>query len=117
VEYPTTFTTQTDEQLSNIVTRVIHADTADGLTKVPITISHHKDLPMDGNNPTLVKVYGACSFDAPVEFDPSHAVLLKQGWVVASAHVRGGGELGIDWYVTLAPHCSELFNTTSCQIR
>jgi oligopeptidase B len=66
--------------------------------EVPISLVRKRDTPRDGTAPLLLLGYGAYgdSFD-PV-FDRERTSLLDRGWVVAIAHVRGGGELGDAWY-------------------
>ncbi len=34
----------------------------------------------------------------PIDYQPSHACMLERGWVLAFAHVRGGGERGKAWH-------------------
>jgi protease II len=51
------------------------------------------------NNPLLFHCYGAYGLSLPIGHDPSKLPLLQRGWVMAYAHVRGGGELGVkSWY-------------------
>lgn len=64
------------------------------VTQVPMTIVHKKGLPLDGSHPALVSVYGAYGECLDTGFEPERLSLLDRGWVVALAHVRGGGELG-----------------------
>jgi oligopeptidase B len=78
-------------------TRRLRATSHDG-TQVPLSIVHHRDLPMDGNRPVLLNGYGAYGYSFDPEFDSRWPSLLDRGFVLAIAHVRGGSELGRDWY-------------------
>lgn len=49
---------------------------------------------MNGSHPVLVAVYGAYGLCLEADFEPERLALLDRGWVMALAHVRGGGELG-----------------------
>mmetsp|Transcript_38977 Transcript_38977/g.62886 ORF Transcript_38977/g.62886 Transcript_38977/m.62886 type:complete len:663 (+) Transcript_38977:369-2357(+) len=67
--------------------------------EVPVTLFYKRDLvSMDGMNPLLVLSYGAYGHNLPSRFDPCNVSLVNRGWVIAYAHVRGGGELGRQWY-------------------
>lgn len=70
-----------------------HIDRACG-GQVPMTVVHKSGLKLDGSHPTLVTVYGAYGECLETGFEPERLSLLDRGWVVALAHVRGGGELG-----------------------
>ena len=67
-------------------------------TRVPMFITHHKDLVPDGNTPTLLYGYGG--FDIPLT--PSFALtrlpVIEQGGIYAVANIRGGGEFGSEWH-------------------
>jgi len=69
---------------------------ADG-TQIPISIICRTDLP-DGPAPLLLYGYGA--YEAPMDpgFSVSRLSLLDRGMVMVIAHVRGGGEMGRNWY-------------------
>jgi oligopeptidase B len=69
-----------------------------GGAKVPLTLIHRQDLPLNGTNPTLLVAYGAYGHNLEADFTLEHLSLLERGWVIALAHVRGGGELGLRWY-------------------
>ena len=59
-----------------------------------MTVVHKKDLNLAGSHPALVTVYGAYGHCLEAAFEPERLSLLDRGWVIALAHVRGGGELG-----------------------
>jgi prolyl oligopeptidase len=83
---------------SNDVVEQWEATSKDG-TKVPYFIVHRKDMPYDGNNPTLITAYGG--FEVPVTpyYDTVVGKLwLEHGGVFVSANIRGGGEFGPAWH-------------------
>ena len=59
-----------------------------------MTVVHKKGLAHDGTRPALVSVYGAYGECLETGFEPERLSLLDRDWVLALAHVRGGGELG-----------------------
>jgi len=75
----------------------VHAAATDG-TRVPISLVYRKDTPRDGSAPLLLYGYGAYGISVEPHFSPNRASLLDRGFIFAIAHVRGGGELGRDWY-------------------
>ncbi|KAL1921227.1 uncharacterized protein VTP21DRAFT_10943 [Calcarisporiella thermophila] len=75
----------------------IHATSEDG-TKVPITLLFKKGIKLNGANPVLLTSYGAYGISTDAKFRLEHFPLLERRWVIALAHVRGGGELGRRWY-------------------
>jgi len=48
--------------------------------------------------PLLLHVYGAYGTPLDPSFEPADLSLLERGFLVAYAHVRGGGELGRAWH-------------------
>ena len=72
--------------------------TAEDGTKVPISLVYRKGLARDGNNPLMIKGYGAYGYSSSPYFSPDKLSLLDRGFVYAIAHVRGGQELGRQWY-------------------
>jgi oligopeptidase B len=75
----------------------LFATAPDGV-EVPLSIVYRKDTPRDGSAPMLLGGYGAYGFPLPVTFSSGRLSLLDRGFVVALAHVRGGGEMGKPWH-------------------
>ncbi len=73
------------------------ATASDG-TRVPISVVHRRDVALDGRAPALLGGYGAYEHSSDPVFRASRLSLLDRGFVCAIAHVRGGGELGREWY-------------------
>jgi len=76
---------------------LVHARAPDG-ARVPISLVRRRDLPRDGRAPLYLYGYGAYGESADPTFVAARLSLLERGFVVALAHVRGGSELGRDWY-------------------
>lgn len=71
------------------------ATAADG-TQVPVSIVAHRDV--DGPAPALLYGYGSYEISVDPGFSIPRLSLLDRGMIFAVAHVRGGGELGRQWY-------------------
>jgi oligopeptidase B len=73
------------------------AHAADG-TQIPISVVHRRDTALDGTAPALLYGYGSYEISTDPSFRSSRLSLLDRGFVFAIAHVRGGGEMGREWY-------------------
>lgn len=82
---------------ADYVVRRIEAPTADG-ERVPVTVLHAADTPLDGSAPLLLYGYGSYGMSMPASFSPHRLGLVQRGFVHAIAHVRGGMERGYRWY-------------------
>jgi oligopeptidase B len=75
----------------------IFATALDG-TRVPMSVAYKKSIKLDGSNPALLHGYGAYGANLDAEFIPHRLSLLDRGFVFAVAHIRGGSDLGREWY-------------------
>lgn len=78
------------------VTERLWAPAHDGVN-VPISLVYRRDLHRNGS-PLLLYGYGAYEHSNDPMFEPARLSLLDRGFVFAIAHVRGGGEMGREWY-------------------
>lgn len=73
------------------------ATAADG-TAIPLSVVARRDVPADGTAPGYLYGYGSYEVSIDPSFVPTRLSLLDRGVVIAIAHVRGGGEMGREWY-------------------
>jgi oligopeptidase B len=76
---------------------VTYAAAADG-TRVPVSLVYRRDKRARGAQPMLLTGYGAYGFPYDVHFSSARLCLLDRGVIVATAHIRGGGEMGKRWH-------------------
>jgi oligopeptidase B len=67
-------------------------------TVVPISLVYRKGTQRNGHNPTLLYAYGSYGSSMDPYFSSVRLSLLDRGFVYAIAHIRGGQELGRQWY-------------------
>ncbi|MCZ2222423.1 MAG: S9 family peptidase [Chitinophagales bacterium] len=79
------------------VTERLYATANDG-TKVPISLVYKKGFKKDGNAPLLLYGYGSYGISMDASFSSSRLSLLNRGFAIAIAHIRGGEEMGRQWY-------------------
>ncbi|MDQ5930381.1 MAG: oligopeptidase, partial [Bacteroidota bacterium] len=75
----------------------VWATATDG-TQVPISLVYKKDLEKKGQNPLLLYAYGSYGHSIDAHFSSTRLSLLDRGFVYAIAHIRGGEDLGRQWY-------------------
>ncbi|MGE0879029.1 MAG: S9 family peptidase [Acidimicrobiia bacterium] len=73
--------------------------TAPDGTKVPISVVRHRDTALDGTAPLVLYGYGSYEASMAPWFSIARLSLLDRGVVFAVGHIRGGGELGRNWYL------------------
>ncbi len=71
---------------------------ADDGTRIPMSIVCRAGTPRNGDNPFLLYGYGSYEISMDPHFSIPRLSLLDRGFVYAIAHVRGGGEMGRQWY-------------------
>ncbi|WP_432419575.1 S9 family peptidase [Flavobacterium lacustre] len=82
---------------SNYIEERIWATATDG-TKVPISMVYRKELKKDGKNPLLLYAYGSYGITMDTYFSSTRLSILDRGFIFAIAHIRGGEDLGRQWY-------------------
>jgi prolyl oligopeptidase len=82
---------------SDIVELRLFAPAKDG-TKIPVSLVYRKSTQLNSFNPTLMRAYGAYGIVQTPGFNPSSLAWLERGGILATCHVRGGGEFGEAWH-------------------
>ena len=113
-----------------MIVQILHVKSMDGTT-VPMTLcfnKSHDKIPIKG---VILKAYGAYGFIQHPTFNREDKIYTDLGFVIAYAHVRGGGELGSNWheqgrvlnkiqtfddYITCAKFLTSKFNLESKQL-
>jgi len=72
--------------------------TADDGVKVPMSVVYKKSLVKDGSNPALLYSYGSYGISSDVRFVSNFYSLIDRGFVFAIAQIRGGSDMGEQWY-------------------
>ncbi|MBC7521351.1 MAG: S9 family peptidase [Sandarakinorhabdus sp.] len=67
--------------------------------KVPVSIVYKKGFPRDGTGKVHLYAYGAYGYAYPPSFSANRLSLLDRGIAFAIAHVRGGDDMGYQWYL------------------
>jgi oligopeptidase B len=75
----------------------LFATAADG-AQVPVSLIYRKDSFKRGINPLYVYGYGSYGYSLPIGFNSNRLSLLDRGFVLAYAHIRGGGDMGKPWH-------------------
>lgn len=68
-------------------------------TEVPCSIVYPKDFPRDGTGKLYLYAYGAYGYAIPPGFSTARMSFLDRGVAFAIAHIRGGDDLGQQWYL------------------
>ncbi len=79
------------------VSERLYATARDGI-KIPISIVYKKGFKRDGSQPLLQYAYGSYGYSIDPYFSAARLSLLNRGFAFAIAHIRGGQEMGRQWY-------------------
>jgi len=82
---------------ARLVSERVFYSSKDG-TRVPMFVTHSRDLVKNGQNPTILYAYGGFSITSTPVFSASVIAWIEQGGVYALANIRGGGEYGEKWH-------------------
>lgn len=91
------FKPQINFKSEDYVTRQVFYTGKDG-TKLPMFITHKKDLVLNGSTPCFLYAYGGFNISITPEFRIDRALFLEAGGIYCVANLRGGGEYGEDWH-------------------
>lgn len=83
--------------ISHYQTERLFAPASDGIS-IPISLVYRKGFVPNGTHPLLLYGYGSYGASMDASFSSPRLSLLDRGFVYALAHIRGGEELGRQWY-------------------
>ena len=78
-------------------TERIWVDARDGV-RVPVSLVYRKGFEKNGKGALFQYAYGSYGLSMDPGFNSTVVSLLDRGMVYAIAHIRGGQEMGRDWY-------------------
>lgn len=93
----TTLHPKSHANFGDIVELRLNATAKDG-TKVPVSLVYAKATSLNSFNPTLIRAYGAYGIVQSPTFNPTNLAWVERGGILATCHVRGGGEFGEEWH-------------------
>lgn len=82
---------------SNYIEKREWATAQDGV-KIPVSMVYKKGLQLNSSNPVLLYAYGSYGVTIDPYFSSTRLSLLDRGFIYAIAHIRGGEDLGRNWY-------------------
>ncbi len=82
---------------SRYATEFVFAPARDG-AKIPVSLLYRKGTKRDGTAPLYQYAYGSYGYSQDPAFRSSVLSLVDRGFVYAIAHIRGGQDMGRQWY-------------------
>ncbi len=82
---------------SNYTTERLMIKARDG-AQVPVSVVYRKGFNKDGSQPLMLYGYGSYGASMEPYFSSARLSLLDRGFVYAIVHIRGGEEMGRQWY-------------------
>lgn len=83
---------------SQYITEWVNIEARDGMI-VPVSLVYKKGTPRDGSAPMHLYAYGSYGYRVAPGFSTQRLSLVDRGMIYAIAHVRGGDDLGREWYL------------------
>src|SRR4051794_30758412 len=83
---------------SQYATERLMIDARDGV-KVPVSVVYKRGFEKNGEGKLFLYAYGAYGMAIPPGFNSNRVSLLDRGWACAIAHIRGGDDLGYQWFL------------------
>ena len=80
------------------VTERLMIEARDG-AKIPVSVLRRRDFAKDGSGKLFVYGYGAYGYAIPPAFSTARLSLVDRGFAFAIAHIRGGDDLGYQWFL------------------
>ena len=68
-------------------------------TQVPVSVVYPAGFEKNGEGKLFLYAYGAYGISIPPGFSTARISLLDRGWAFAIAHIRGGDDLGYNWFL------------------
>ncbi len=83
---------------ANYQSERIFVTARDGVAQIPVEIVYRKGMKLDGKNPVWQYGYGSYGAIYDPSFSSTRISMLDRGFIFALAHIRGGSEMGRNWY-------------------
>jgi oligopeptidase B len=83
---------------SRYVTERIMVPSRDG-HQIPVSIVYRRGFEKNGRGRLFLYAYGAYGYATPPSFSTNRLSMLDRGYAFAIAHIRGGDEMGYNWYL------------------
>ena len=84
--------------LDKYITQQVFFISKDG-TKIPMFLTHKKNLKLNGKTPVLIYGYGGFNVSLPPNFSSMRIPFLENGGIYAQVNLRGGSEYGEEWHM------------------
>ncbi|MBP2831933.1 S9 family peptidase [Aquimarina sp. U1-2] len=81
----------------NYVSKRLYATAQDGV-QIPISLVYKKGVTPSSDTPLQLYAYGSYGYSTEPYFSSTRLSLLDRGFIYAIAHIRGGQEMGRQWY-------------------
>jgi oligopeptidase B len=95
---------------SRYVTERIMVPSRDG-HRIPVSIVYRRGFERNGRGRLFLYAYGAYGYATAPAFNTNRLSMLDRGYAFAIAHIRGGDEMGYNWYLNgTRTHRTNTFN-------